>query len=1399
MRRLLSISLLTLTALGCDRTPTAPREGSEPQAAISDGANLGNQHFYFLPPVVKMPSYSGSFDGSLAPAVSICEWDTLGNKCGPVVAEFGSGGTGDGTVATDLMGENYHVNWKTDQCLSGPCALDPLKTYRIRVFVGLAQLGFADVDVVSSGSQLKNVQTGEFIGLVDGRTLPIKFRIERGAVAVLAPGGSAQVGVSGGLVTSGDGQVAMSIPDGALAATTPITVAPVSPAPEGSEPWAQVSDLGPTGTSFSIPVTLTLAYDPQRLPEGVPPSALAIYHFDGTGWEIVPGSSVDEVDNTVSAPISHFSYYWVGIRPNEVKWNGAPADLVVGRSTTVTALIGYCVQIFYSPTSWTCQNYPVRNYAVNWSTTNPAVMTVPTTVTRTDVNGTAVSPPITGRSPGNAAISASTVVGNRGLVLTVLGQLGLLPRTANNVAGWNVRQNITQSVAIPTDLAVSLRNVNSFLTINEGGTANYTYGGQTGSYTIFAGQTEKLLGVAGLNGVGVDTLIASSAGFVPDTAVITLVKGKFLVSGWPATIQAGDSAALQVTLTDQAGGLGGLAVPITLELTGSPGLVFRSGNASITTIAVQQRTSATFYVIATASGSQSVSISHRDYLTYTNSLSATPPPRIALLPGDQTIPAWMGRGEHITLAHPLATELSVSITNVNGILQLADPGTGNSVYGGQTGIFVMPAGTTSRDVNIYGFGGVGVDTIIATAAGFSPDTAIVTVVPATLIVTGWPATLLTGDSAAITVTVANQNNVPDALGYAVTFALASSGGLTFSNGQAPITSMEVQQYSTTFYVKAVSAGLRSMTISHRDFVPYSHTLTVTPPPSLNLVPGNQTIPAWLGRGEQFTIPAPLGANLNVSVTNQSGILVLYESGTANTVYGGQTGTFVIPAGATAKSMNMFGTVGVGTIIVAAPGFAADTAVVTVVPATLRITGWPATLALGDSVAIQVSVADQNGVLGSLGYATTFALAGSGGLVFSNGQAAITSIGIQQYSTTFWMRAVAPGPSALTITHPDFVTYTNSVAVTAPPFYLQSIDAAGGFTCATTVQNEAYCWGSNGNVGTLGLGITNNSNYPTPMKVSGGYSFTTVSTDAGHTCGLTPAGAAYCWGYGSDTRLGTGIDAGSNLPVAVAGGHVFVQIDVGDNHACAVDNQQRAYCWGYGMLGNLANTANPGSRGNSSVPTLVLGGLQFLRVAAGGNFSCGIATDQTAYCWGLNTVGQLGAPSPTTYNCDPYACSLTPTAVSGGLQFQAITAGTQHVCAVTLSGAVHCWGGNGDGQLGDGTNTNRPAPVQVGGVNGATQVDAGAGHTCARTGTGQIYCWGANAFGQLGRGTQIGSPTAGLVSASGLSFSRVTAGGSHSCAITTVGSAYCWGANASGQLGLGSVTAPRLVPTLVANP
>ncbi|MBS1698139.1 MAG: chromosome condensation regulator RCC1 [Actinobacteria bacterium] len=137
---------------------------------------------------------------------------------------------------------------------------------------------------------------------------------------------------------------------------------------------------------------------------------------------------------------------------------------------------------------------------------------------------------------------------------------------------------------------------------------------------------------------------------------------------------------------------------------------------------------------------------------------------------------------------------------------------------------------------------------------------------------------------------------------------------------------------------------------------------------------------------------------------------------------------------------------------------------------------------------------------------------------------------------------------------------------------------------------------------------------------------------------------------------------------------------------------------------------------------------------------------------------------------------------------AVAAGNDFSCAVTTRGAVDCWGANDAGQLGDGTFTARPRPVEVEGVKDAVAVAAGSGaHACALTGSGAVLCWGANDNGQLGDGTTTTSPMAQPVKGLPAHASAITVGRSHSCALVDR-DLYCWGSNDAGELGTGDTTA-----------
>jgi alpha-tubulin suppressor-like RCC1 family protein len=191
---------------------------------------------------------------------------------------------------------------------------------------------------------------------------------------------------------------------------------------------------------------------------------------------------------------------------------------------------------------------------------------------------------------------------------------------------------------------------------------------------------------------------------------------------------------------------------------------------------------------------------------------------------------------------------------------------------------------------------------------------------------------------------------------------------------------------------------------------------------------------------------------------------------------------------------------------------------------------------------------------------------------------------------------------------------------------------------------------------------------------------------------------------------------------------------------------------------------------------------------GGGHSCGLTAAHAAFCWGNNGSGELG---DSTFTSNP----TSPVSVAGGLTFSMLYSGQNHTCGLTASGAAYCWGSNGRGEIGDGSSKDRFAPVPV--VGGLTFVTLSGGweHTCGITASGAAYCWGTNVDGELGIGTSGNSSYTPIAAAQGLTFTAISAGRSHTCGLTANGAVYCWGSNASGELGNGTTVASSL-PTQV---
>lgn len=303
---------------------------------------------------------------------------------------------------------------------------------------------------------------------------------------------------------------------------------------------------------------------------------------------------------------------------------------------------------------------------------------------------------------------------------------------------------------------------------------------------------------------------------------------------------------------------------------------------------------------------------------------------------------------------------------------------------------------------------------------------------------------------------------------------------------------------------------------------------------------------------------------------------------------------------------------------------------------------------------------------------------------------------------------------------------------AIPF--RAIASGHRHSCGLTADGQAFCWGL-GLYGQLGRGTLANS--ATPVPVRGGQRFTSITAGGTHTCAVTSAGAAYCWGGNWHGQLGSGSLSGDSdtpcchkAPMPVAGDLSFRIVSAGGIHTCAVTPDGHSYCWGAWGDGRLGTGTNePPDR---PAPARVLTSAEFDAVSASGWNTCGISSrSYDAYCWGLGQQGQLGI------GMSPPAAG-SPVQVKAPVPFRAISVGTYYVCALGGDDRVYCWGSNQHGQLGDGSREPRMLPTATADGNKYRLISAGgnefSGHACALTVGGAVFCWGDNRRGQLGDGS-----------------------------------------------------------------
>ncbi|MBL0124814.1 MAG: Ig-like domain repeat protein [Betaproteobacteria bacterium] len=377
-------------------------------------------------------------------------------------------------------------------------------------------------------------------------------------------------------------------------------------------------------------------------------------------------------------------------------------------------------------------------------------------------------------------------------------------------------------------------------------------------------------------------------------------------------------------------------------------------------------------------------------------------------------------------------------------------------------------------------------------------------------------------------------------------------------------------------------------------------------------------------------------------------------------------------------------------------------------------------------------------------------------------------------------AVGDGSFAQRNVPVDVAGFTSGVA---------AITAGASHGCAIATSGALKCWGT-GTFGQLGEDFNTVRNVPVNVV---GFTFDATSVKAGiqHTCAKVADNSSQCWGDNDLSEIGDTTLAQRLTPAHVQGLSVLpggssrvTAITVGNYHSCAIDRSGGVHCWGWNIGGQLGDNTDV----NRSTP-IPVSGLSSGVVAVGGGMyhTCALTIGGGMKCWGSSGDGQLGDGTTVPH----FSPADVPGLTSGVV---AMSAGHAHNCVVTAAGGVKCWGYNNTSALGDGTNIARYEPVDVVGLaSGVAAVAAAHGHTCALTTVGGVKCWGANGSGQLGDGTNFDRSTP--VDVSGLSSGvvAIATGGDHTCALTTTGGVKCWGSNAYGQLAADAATFVQLRP------
>jgi alpha-tubulin suppressor-like RCC1 family protein len=340
---------------------------------------------------------------------------------------------------------------------------------------------------------------------------------------------------------------------------------------------------------------------------------------------------------------------------------------------------------------------------------------------------------------------------------------------------------------------------------------------------------------------------------------------------------------------------------------------------------------------------------------------------------------------------------------------------------------------------------------------------------------------------------------------------------------------------------------------------------------------------------------------------------------------------------------------------------------------------------------------------------------------------------------------------------------------------RSVSAGGFHNCGIRTTNgrdgHLWCWGWNDD-GQLGTGDLYQG--MTPREIGYGTDWRSVAAGPFHTCGINGPGVLHCWGDDREGQLGNAEQGARRTPTEIAAGvRNWTKVTAGAFHTCGLRSTGALFCWGSDTVGQVGD--GPGGPPSRLVPVRVRG--SYRSVDAGLYHTCAVRTNGRLACWGDDSFGQLG-------NGAQRGTTPVPVDVAGpGRSWTQVAAGDQHTCGLAANRRIFCWGDDENGQLGNGptSSATKQTPIGVASSDRFSGVTAGMAHSCGYVAQVGLSCWGADHNGQVGNNAdlvQASEPDGVVISGR---VARVSAGGVHTCAVNVAGALFCWGDNSRAQL------------------